>query len=156
MLLFILKTIDYNSNKRKFMNYKEIIEREGDYHEWTYTTKNDQSYECWIKRHSHSKHWCGYIVITQDNKWWGKQYIELPIHVHGSLTYGSGNDGVYGFDCAHWRDMTFDENFEPFNEDTVYRDKTYVIDECEKMAEQFSAWSISGRRKEKIDQILDN
>jgi hypothetical protein len=48
----------------------KLIEKEGDFLEWTYTTKNGYEYTCNI-RSSGIGSLCGYVRLTPDSKLWG-------------------------------------------------------------------------------------
>ena len=130
---------------------KEIIKKEGDYKEWIYQSKNGVTYRCEIKRNTDLGFLCGYVEIDEDNKLYGKYYDEINLNVHGGLTYGRyhvSHKCLYGFDCGHSYDFSF------INENGIYRDMNYVASECEKLAEQFSKFSISAERNKKIDSLV--
>ena len=99
------------------MNYKKKIEEEGDYKEWIFTSENGCQFRCMIRRNVRLNNLCGYVEVTKDNKLFGMEYldIEVPLKVHGGVTYSSPekDNWDFGFDCAHYNDMIFDENFEP-------------------------------------------
>ena len=40
-----------------------------------------------IHEHEHSKHLCGYLGVPKDHPWYGKDYDEVDVEVHGGLTY---------------------------------------------------------------------
>ena len=136
-------------------NIQEIIKKEGDSHEWSYTAKNGLEVECFIRRNT-SQALCGYVLITFDNKLYGLEYDELyskiNVHVHGGLTYSDEGEGgwVIGFDCAHAGDLC--PAFPHF--DGIYRTKEYVISECEKLAEEISKFSGVIKRLEKIESVI--
>jgi hypothetical protein len=135
---------------------REIIKKEGDYKSWVYQAKNGTQYNCVIKRNKSLGNLCGYVEIDNDNKLHGTPYLDLNFEVHGGITYGDiteDSKSIYGFDCGHYGDMTF---FKGSIGDQVgiYRDMDYVTKECEKLAEQFSEWSISAERNKKIDSLV--
>ena len=33
------------------------------------------------------RHPCGYVILTEDNKYFGKFYDDIPINCHGGLTF---------------------------------------------------------------------
>ena len=142
------------------MELYDKIKKEGDYHEWEYTAKNGIVMKCYLQRHNKMKHLCGYVVLTEDNKFWYKDYDRVSVQVHGGLTYaGDGENGtwVLGFDCAHSGDLvpSFQDNRLNLNYlNDVYRDKEYVISECESLAEQLSEWSISKMRDIKLGKLI--
>jgi hypothetical protein len=141
---------------------RDILRSEGDYKSWVYQAKNGTQYNCVIKRNKALGSLCGYVEIDKDNKLHGTPYLDLNFEVHGGITYGdtTGDCSIFGFDCAHYGDMTFfkgaDLSDYPVIGDHVgiYRDMDYVTKECEKLAEQFSEWSISAERNMKIDSLV--
>lgn len=65
-------------------------------------------------------HRCGYVGIPPSHPWFRISYEELPINIHGGLTYSSMNEyrdeqcgvvGLYwvGFDCNHAGDSNVNE-----------------------------------------------
>lgn len=85
----------------------------------------------------------GYAVILPDHRLYGKHYDDIPVKVHGGLTFGKPakdwiineikqsypNGFVYGFDTAHYMDE--DEDWGVEN----------VTEETKKLAVQFSELS---------------
>lgn len=140
------------------MNYKKKIKSEGNYKEWIYDTKNGLQFKCFIRRNMRMNNLCGYVEITKDNKLFGLNYldIEIPLNVHGGITWSDleNDNWIFGFDCAHYNDMVFTENFIPRGSGE-YKDMDYVTKECEQLAEQLSEFSISIERNKKIDGCLD-
>ncbi len=134
------------------MDLIEKIKSEGDFFEWIHITSNEVEFRCKAVRHKSMGHLCGYVILNKDNKYFGKHYDEIPVEVHGGLTYSEEEDGdwVVGFDCAHYGDKC------PYNEYTsgIYRDKNFVKFECESLAEQLSSGSISRIRQIKLDKLL--
>lgn len=135
---------------------REIIKKEGDFYKWAYTAKNGLEIDCFIRRNN-SLAFCGYVVITTDNKLFGLDYDQLyskiNVHIHGGLTYsneGENGSWIIGFDCAHAGDLC--PAFPHF--DGVYRTKEFVISECEKLAEEVSKFSGVIKRLEKIDSVI--
>ena len=78
----------------------------------------------------------GYAIIPKDHPYYGKDYDDIPISVHGGLTFGDPakncnweecpeNKGfVIGFDCAHSGDSL------------ANWDKDAVIVETDRLKEQ--------------------
>lgn len=139
------------------MNKEElnsIIKSEGEYYEWT------NSLKCFIQRNSMGA-WCGYTIIPKSFPLDLEQDINL--NCHGGVTYQSINsdgDLVIGFDCAHSSDLVpklleLEVDFYSLlsNENSVYRDKQYVIDEVNSMVEQILN-ILSVQRHIKINNIL--
>lgn len=141
----------------------KLIEKEGDFLEWTYTTDNGYDCSCYIIR-TGLGNLCGYVKLTPDNKLYGIGYDDIYdivyIKVHGGLTYsGKDEDGswVIGFDCAHLGDLVpyyvlNDMNYGLSEE--VYRDIEYVKSECESLCEQISGFSLSFNRNKILNTIL--
>jgi len=93
-------------------------------------------------------HRCGYIKIPRKNKFYGKNYEEIPIAVHGGLTFskrrgGFGRGWWIGFDCAHFGDkpdksIMSEEYKEVYlkyphlglNKEGQVRNSSYVEKEC--------------------------
>lgn len=140
-------------NKEEFI---KKIEEEGDYLEWTYQTKYGPSYDCFIRRNKSSKSLCGYIKLTKLDYYYGKEYLDIGISVHGGLTFGELEDDIHiiGFDCAHYNDLTFYDYLKDFKTDGVYRSMNYVKKQCESMAEQACRKSPSKIRDFKIGKIV--
>lgn len=138
---------------------KELIEKEGDSLQWSYTCSNGVIIECSIHRNG-VKALCGYITLAPDNKLYGVGYDDLDLQAHGGLTYNSyddNNNWVIGFDCAHYQDLSpyflLSEEYS-FGQRGTYRDMEYVKSECESLAEQASKFSKSIVRYNKISQII--
>jgi hypothetical protein len=81
-------------------------------------------------------HLCGYVGVTKDYPTFQMNYTELPVKVHGGLTYAGdgmaelfadknelirklGNHWWFGFDCCHAGDKVFLDFNNP-EEHTVY------------------------------------
>jgi len=137
-------------------NIEQIIKEEGDFFEWTYTAKNGLEVDCFIRRNN-SLAFCGYVVITSDNKLFGLDYdniySKVNISVHGGLTYSDEGEGgwIIGFDCAHLGDFC-----PAFSYDGIYRTKEFVISECESLAESVSEFSGIIQRLKNIDSVIDD
>jgi hypothetical protein len=142
------------------VNILEIIESEGDYFEWVYTAKNEVEFKCFWRRNKTLKHLCGYVILDKYNNFFGKCYDDIPVQVHGGLTYSEEEDGywVVGFDCAHSGDLvpyliqsSLDLKISLYG---VYRDRKFVEAECENLAEQLSEWSLSKIRDIKLGKLI--
>jgi hypothetical protein len=135
-------------------NIEQIMKEEGDFFEWTYTAKNGLEVDCFIRRNN-SLAFCGYVVITSDNKLFGLDYdniySKVNISVHGGLTYSDEGEGgwIIGFDCAHLGDFC-----PVFSYDGIYRTKEFVISECESLAESVSKFSGIIQRLKNIDSVI--
>jgi hypothetical protein len=105
-------------------------------------------------------HRCGYVAVPEGHKYHGKGYDDVPVNVHGGLTYAGGKSdypapsaGLWwlGYDCAHLGDAADPELMQGeykelygrgllghrFDDDTV-RTMEYCINECESLAKQLS------------------
>jgi hypothetical protein len=112
---------------------------------------------CLMRRASHSGCWCGYVGVPKDHPYYGEGYNDVPVDVHGGLTFsdlcspeegehaichvvGEGeDDNVWwlGFDCAHGGDLApaIINNWMG----DVYRNMNYVISQVEHLAAQLHA-----------------
>ena len=137
-------------------NLDKIIKKEGDYSEWIYESQSGIQYKCIIKRNKHIKNLCGYVVLTKDNKFYGKDYDDIPVQVHGGLTFSSEVNGEWliGFDCAHHGDITPGCGYEGLSYMGTYKDMNFVKSECESLAEQISNHSISKIREIKLGKLI--
>jgi len=139
------------------MSIKEKIKNEGDHKRWSYVCKNGFEFECIIRRNTRGGHLCGYVTLTPDNDFFGKDYDNIPVHCHGGLTYASdeGDKWVIGFDCAHYGDLQpFWSNQEIYGSNGTYKDMDYVSKECESICEQISEKSKYIRRVAKLENIF--
>lgn len=84
-------------------------------------------------KHCNTNWFCGYVIIPTNHPFYGKDYSEINIDVHGGLTYSSDvkdfdtilMDGwVFGFDCNHFSDTPEVQN------------KEFTMSEVEKLAKQ--------------------
>ena len=82
----------------------------------------------------------GYVILPKGHKYHGKGYFEIPVDVHGGLTYANDSlsnipddvkikktDWIVGFDTTHWGDGP--ENC----------DETFVEEETIRLKEQLEA-----------------
>lgn len=141
-------------------NIEQIMKEEGDFFEWTYTAKNGLEVDCFIRRNN-SLAFCGYVVITSDNKLFGLDYdsiySKVNISVHGGLTYSDEGEGgwIIGFDCSHSGDLC--PSFLQYGrilDGDIYRTKEFVISECESLADSISEFSGIIQRLKKIDSVI--
>ena len=63
----------------------------------------DTGYNCHARR-SGMGSWCGYVELPANHPDVGSDYDDIDVQVHGGLTYAGGR--VFGFDCAHWNDIS--------------------------------------------------
>lgn len=123
---------------------KKIIEKEGDYKAFEY-----KGYKCRIMRLGSGVykmiHLCGYIYIPEGHKYFGKDYDDLEIDVHGGLTYADTTlrfqpevGWWIGFDCAHAGDLSYLEESQNFSHN-VYRTMEFVENELKSVVDQLEA-----------------
>lgn len=82
---------------------------------------SEEGYKCFIKRIGYSDddnlhHRCGYVKVPENHITNGLNYGDIPINIHGGLTYSKG--GVFGFDCAHLGDTKEEWNLEAVKKET--------------------------------------
>lgn len=136
----------------------KIIEKEGDYLEWIYTTKNGLEFKCEIKRHSLFKCLNGYVTISEYDKFKDYNNITNNVIVHGGITYERiyNKDFKIGFDCNHYDDLTPNDYVISFKliKNETYKDMSFVKKECESLAEQISILDKSYNRYMKLKKII--
>ena len=61
---------------------------------------------------TNSNHYCGYVRLPEDSEYVGQHYDDIPIKVHGGLTFAEfvGNEFWIGWDYLHSGDKN--KNFE--------------------------------------------
>lgn len=121
--------------------------------------------DCMIVRNSLGA-LCGYAAVAPGHPFYGKDYDDVDVSVHGGLTYGARcqegqpeAEGVchvpqpgrpadvfwFGFDTAHFMDrvpgMPAIPGLEDFDGDTTYKTFDYVKAEVEDLAKQLAAVS---------------
>jgi hypothetical protein len=118
----------------------ELVYNEGNYHQW----KNEKTkYVCEMIRPVSFGHWCGYVRVPSTHAYYGKDFDDVPVTVHGGLTYGKKDEcgkraWWFGFDCAHGGDLV--PIFGRMFGGETYRTKQDVIEETNSLAEQL--WEI--------------
>lgn len=62
----------------------------------------------------------GYVKLPKGHKYYGVHYDDIPVDVHGGLTYSEEEDGfwVVGFDTAHGGDHSRNWTKERVEEET--------------------------------------
>lgn len=131
--------------------------------------------DCFLHRNQMGG-WCGYVGVPRKHPAFGHDYNEVPVSVHGGLTYadkcwghlchaGPGARWWLGFDCGHSMDLLpgmeanmkiirakFPELSEkPAGFMDVYRDVAYVTKETKHLAEQlarFRGHQLESRRSQ--------
>lgn len=122
-------------------------------------------FPCFVNRNRFGS-WCGYVGVPVGHPYYGEDYDDLDVVVHGGLTYASKcqgdlchtpepgeSDDVWwlGFDCGHAWDKSpgMDATLRKVGVDPValeasdfrmaYRTLEYVREETENLAEQLAA-----------------
>ena len=93
----------------------------------------------WLVRDSHH---CGYVEIPEKLKeedFYNFADDSDTLEVHGGVTYQGApdwSDGVQvvGYDCAHAGDACFGYA----DEDDVWRDEEFCVEQCESLAKQLT------------------
>jgi hypothetical protein len=101
-------------------------------------------------------HWCGYVGVPPTHPHAATDYDEVPVSVHGGLTYGEPADiymssikhpnfiellskynsyYIFGFDCAHFGDRLPNDKY-CTNNYGEYRDERYAMNEVLSLADQ--------------------
>ena len=132
--------------------YEKIVKEEGNEYEF-----EAFGLPCYMLRNGSEGHWCGYVGVPKDSRLYKKDYyfytesenglskLEQAINnikVHGGLTYADRrrkNDDTwyFGFDCAHSGDfMEYYFDYPELEENSTYKDKQFVITECQNLAKQ--------------------
>jgi hypothetical protein len=129
---------------------EKIIEKEGDYKAFEY-----EGYKCRVirpfpynKNDAHNLfHLCGYVGLPKKHKYYNKGYDDIPVEVHGGLTFSEDtlqrqpekNLWWIGFDCAHSGDVAhFYFNPPTIREDETYKDMKYVETEIKSLVDQLT------------------
>lgn len=106
----------------ELMDVEEInktVAMEGDYKKFTY-----KDIECEIKRVPWSGHLCGYLHTGGLTD---KERDIVDYNFYFGITYEQ--DGVYGFDCAHFRDImpnTMQDMYNTSGSNDTYKTMGYV------------------------------
>jgi len=117
-------------------------------------------FKCLILRNSELKHLCGYVGLPKWHPYYGWDYDEIDVDVHGGLTFSARGRGKrwkkgywwIGFDCGHAGDLV--PVVESFTQDAkwfrglIYRNIEYVKAELKHLAEQLTIEKIAERRFE--------
>lgn len=139
-------------------NLIDIIKEEGDSKIWKYVANNGTELRCEIYRNIDLGHLCGYIIITDDFEFYGKEFLTPPNCK--TLNYYNLNDnGEYqvGFDCGGFSDIIpYLNHLISTSNFKTYKDMEYVKEECEILAEFISTRpSLKKIRRDNINDILE-
>ena len=88
-------------------------------------------------------HRCGYVKLPEGHLCRDMDYDDIPIEVHGGLTYGPSENGWVGFDCGHCYDTP----------EIWTLEKT--IEETKKMADQVYDITIAQCIRKKLEYMPD-
>lgn len=115
---------------------------------------------CLAHRHPTLGHWCGYVGVPIGHAWHGKEEeaVEPRPSVHGGLTFSGkcqpesdpsrgichvadGEVWWFGFDFAHWGDMSpgLGRGSHRLDSEDVYKPLGYVEQQCAELAKQIAA-----------------
>ena len=99
---------------------------------------------------------CGYLGVPKSHPWFGKDYNDLDVEVHGGLTYANGApDFPYatgleiwwvGFDCGHFMDYMPGMPSGGDEDPSAFKDEAYVRTEIEGLARQAAEASQKGEQ----------
>lgn len=105
--------------------------------------------QCVVLRNARGGNLNGYVAVPESNPWHGKAYGELPVDVHGGLTFSgemrNRSGYFFGFDCAHAWDLcpgwtAYPASFGwPTDSYEVYRDLAYVESNVRRLADQLAS-----------------
>ena len=114
---------------------------------------------------AHNSHYCGYVLIEEDNKLYAMSYenpMVYNLNVHGGITFAGKLDDKYyiGFDCAHAGDLMMigdpsalesiyhiHREYKNTVEPDVFRDYYYCRDQVESLAHQISEFQMEAQNK---------
>ena len=125
-----------------------ILQKEGNYKAFEY-----KGYKCRILRMGEGMdpeyrlfHLCGYVLLTKEDRCYGKEYDTIPYTVHGGFTYSSHRLHNQpeewwriGFDCAHACDISLPYQLNSELSSAVYRTMDYVEEELKRLVDQIVA-----------------
>lgn len=109
--------------------------------------------DCLIVRNPVMGNLCGYVGVPEGHPEFGKGYDDVPVNVHGGLTYADGCAGPIcheplpgrpdtvwwlGFDCAHAFDLApgMIKHAPELARLGTYRTFDYVVSEVQSLARQ--------------------
>lgn len=118
-------------------------------------------YPALIRRNPSLGMLCGYVGVPKGHPWHGQHYDDLPVRVHGGLTFsGILHDDDperwwIGFDCGHMMDVVpMFLNLHPPSEGATYKTVDYVTAEIQKLARQVKAAEPRGKTRTVLDRII--
>ena len=125
-----------------------ILQKEGNYKAFEY-----KGYKCRILRMGEGMapeyrlfNLCGYVLLTKEDKYYGKDADAIPYAAHGGLNYSSHKLSNQpeewwwiGFDCGHGCDISMPYQLNCELSSAVYRTMDYVEQELKQLVDQISA-----------------
>ena len=156
-----MKTIEYRTVDKSSWPIG-VWQEEPDKRQWM---DEASGLPCLIVRNPSLGHLCGYVGVPPHHPDFCKEYDNVSADVHGGLTFSGfcqkdseetgichtvevfEDDKVYwfGFDCAHWGDMSPNMPFRDSHEDgQKYKDFPYVEKQCQELAAQLKERMTSG------------
>jgi hypothetical protein len=108
--------------------------------------------KCVVVQAREGMHRCGYVRVPPTHSQFGKEYDDVPVDVHGGLTFAAeepcehedGKGFWFGFDCAHYGDAMCDRDSQSELSEMKFINQGHfwtmeeVAAECNQLAEQLS------------------
>lgn len=127
---------------------KAILKKEGNYKAFEY-----KGYKCRILRMGEGMdpeyrlfYLCGYVLLTEKDKYYGKDADTIPYHAHGGLNYSSHRLHNQpeewwriGFDCGHAGDINMVFRLERPESGFTYKTMEFVENELKQLVDQIVA-----------------
>lgn len=107
-------------------------------------------------------HRCGYVFVPKTNPVFDLKYDDVPVDVHGGLTFGSrklvgvretDEGSWFGFDCAHLGDAMV--NMSSHLAQGHHWTTEEVVKETERLAEQLSKVTWGAIVRKKLEYLPD-
>lgn len=105
----------------------------------------------------HQRYRCGYVKLPKEHAAYGVDYSDIPVSVHGGLTYGeykligydeTGDNYWVGFDCMHCGDCEISDERAGH-----YWTLKEVVKETNKLANQLSNLTIGDLVEAKLESL---
>jgi len=124
-----------------------------------------KGFKCLILRHPTLLHLNGYVGLTENHQYYGKDCSKIDIDVHGGLTFAEMGDGEnwpkgyywIGFDTGHCTDYSPGmEKIINRGTNEIYKNIDYVTNEVKKLVDQLDIIQKYGKKTLKsIHKISD-
>jgi hypothetical protein len=103
-------------------------------------------------------HRCGYVAVPKGHIAYNKTYDDLPVDVHGGLTFGDVDNRNkelewFGFDCAHFNDISAEDLIKKREGHFWTLEET--IAETNRLAEQLQKITLTDLIKHKLEYMPD-